>query len=298
MRLWVARHSPRRRLWLACLIVLILAIALAAGLIAARRGLVGTSGGPELSGDGAHGSRPAVIRGLAAGWVASQIADNVTLACDPAMCTALAARGFPTANLVSIAPGSAAFPHADLVVATQAVRARFGDRLSRVLAPLVIAGFGTGPAQIQIRQVAPHGAATFRRQFRNGQAALRWAAAELLKNTRIIVTPAARAALVAGRVDGRLLAVLAALAARRPIRVLGFTDTNPGAAPGVPMRAMLLAGSDAAAHLPAPVYARSLLRYLVGQPPPFHPARCSMVRRPGGLDAISVSFPAPSPTGV
>jgi hypothetical protein len=136
------------------------------------------------------------------------------------------------------------------------------------------------------------------RQFANGQVALRQAAAELLQNSRIRVSATATAALVAGRVDGRLLTVLAALAAREPLRVLSFADTNPGAAPGVPVRAMLLAGSDPAAHLPAPAYGRSLVRFLDAQPAPYHPAQCSMVRRPRGPTAISISFAAPSPAGL
>lgn len=299
-RLWLARHvhRPGRGLRLACLTVLTLAIATAAGLFAAQQDLLGTSSGSQVSGGAPDASSSAAVRGLAAGWLARQVGGDVIVACDPVMCAAMAASGFPAARLMPLAPGRAGLPSADLVVATQAVRGYFAGRLAREYAPLVIASFGAGPAQIQIRQVAPGGAAAFLRRFDNGRIALRQAATELLKNSRITVSATARAALVAGRVDGRLLTVLAALAARRPLRVLGFTDANPGAAPGVPMRTMLLAGSDPTAHLPGPAYGRSLVRFLGAQPAPYHPARCSMMRQSSGPDAIGISFAAPSPAGL
>ena len=299
-RLWLARHvhRPGRGLRLAWLTVLILAITTAAGLVAARQDLVGASSDRGMSGAADGASWSAAVRGRAAGWLARQAGGNVTVACDPVMCAALAARGFPAANLMRIASGRAGLPSVDLIVATQAVRGYFAGSLASEYAPLVIASFSAGPAHIQIRQVAPGGAAAFLRQFANGRVALRQAAAELLKNSHIMVSAAARAALVAGQVDGRLLTVLAALAARQPLRVLGFADANPGAAPSVPMRTMLLAGSDPAAHRPAVAYGRSLVRFLNAQPAPYHPARCSMLRQSSGPDVIGISFAAPSPAGL
>jgi hypothetical protein len=283
---------------LAWLTVLILAITTAAGLLAARQDLLGASSGSRMSGGGDGASWSSAVRGRAAGWLARQAGGNVTVACDREMCAALAARGFPAADLMRIAPGRTGLPRADLIVATQVVRGYFAGRLASEYAPLVIASFGVGPAHIQIRQVAPDGTAAFLRQIANGQVTLRHAAAELLKNSRIMVSAAAREALVAGRVDGRLLTVLAALAGRQPLRVLGFADANPGAAPSVPMRTMLLSGSDPAAHRPAPAYGRSLVRFLNAQPAPYHPARCSMMRQPSGPDVIGISFAAPSPAGL
>ena len=52
----------------------------------------------------------------------------------------------------------------------------------------------------------------------------------------------ARAALVAGRVDTRLLITLAAMAAQGPVDVLAFGGAAPGASPGVPLRTAELAG--------------------------------------------------------
>lgn len=313
-RLRLARRvpAPSRRLRLACLVVLTLALASAVGLVAARQGLGvasadGKPGRAAAGGESQPASPSAAVRGLAAGWVAGQVGGNVTLACDPAMCAELAARGFPAANLVSIVPGATGLPSADLasglpgadlVAATQSVRGYLGSRLARVYAPLVIASFGTGPAQIQIRQVAPYGAAAFQREFTNGQAALRRVGAQLLRNPRIAVSVTAKAALMAGRVDGRLLTVLAALASRQPVWVLSFAGGNPGAPPGVPLRQMLLAGSGPGWQIPAPTYARSLLSFVHAQPAPYHPAQCSLVRQPSGPGAISIGFAAPSPPGL
>ena len=47
------------------------------------------------------------------------------------------------------------------IVATPALRSQFGPRLATVYAPLLLASFGSGAQQIDIRYIAPGGTAAF-----------------------------------------------------------------------------------------------------------------------------------------
>jgi hypothetical protein len=102
-------------------------------------------------------------RDEAAAWVAGQVSGGAVLACDPAMCAALAQRGIPAGNLLVLGPGSGDPLGSAVVVETAAVRNIFGGRLASVYAPEVLARFGTGAARIEVRIVAPDGTASYRR---------------------------------------------------------------------------------------------------------------------------------------
>jgi hypothetical protein len=55
--------------------------------------------GPSVAGASA-------VRDQAAAWVAGQVSGGAVLACDPAMCAALARRGVPAGNLLVLGPGA------------------------------------------------------------------------------------------------------------------------------------------------------------------------------------------------
>ena len=66
----------------------------------------------------------------------------------------------PSGNLPwCLGPGAGDPLGSDVVLGTAAVRGLFGSRLAAVYAPEVLAGFGTGPARIDVRIVAPDGSA-------------------------------------------------------------------------------------------------------------------------------------------
>ena len=90
------------------------------------------------------------------------------------------------------------------------------------------------------------------------------------------MTAAARAVLRAGRVDPRLLAMLAALAAQQPLRILAFGDPSPGASAAIPLRSVELAPAKAGAHAAARL--RTMLSFLQAQQQPFLPTRAGAVR--------------------
>jgi hypothetical protein len=231
-------------------------------------------------------------RATAARWVAGQVSPSAIVACDHAMCAALQASGVGAGRLLALGPSASDPLGSDLVVATQALRAKFGARLASVYAPVVIASFGSGPARIDIRAVAADGTAAYDSALAADRSARIAAGAQLIGNHRIAVTAAAGTALRAGRVDPRLLAMLAALAAQQPLRILTFGDPSPGASAAIPLRSVELAPVQAGTHAAARMGA--MLSFLRAQQLPFRPAATALVNG----SALSVEYAAPSPLGL
>ena len=127
------------------------------------------------------------------------------------MCRALQAQGFPASDLLVLRPGAAGLRLCELIVATQTVRHLMGGRLQQANAPVVVAGFGSGAARIEVRAVAPGGAAAYRAALAADWATRRKAAAQLVTSPRIHAAGAARQELLTGQVDSRLLITLAGL---------------------------------------------------------------------------------------
>ena len=140
------------------------AVALAGAVFAVLPGLTGGTAagllpeGPPSPPRGPPSSRPALAGDEAAAWVASEVSASAILACDPVMCSVLARHGVPAPDLLVLRPGAAVPLGSALVVATAAVRAMAGARLTAVYAPQTLASFGSGAARIDVRVVAPDGA--------------------------------------------------------------------------------------------------------------------------------------------
>ncbi len=242
-------------------------------------------------------SSPAVpAREQAAAWVASQVSGDVIVACDPAMCSALLARGVSAGNMLILRSAASDPLGSDLVLATAAVRSQFGGRLASVYAPQVIASFGSGALRIDVRAVAPDGAAAFRTELAADMAARRAAGRQLLGNSQISASAAARAALLGGQPDARLLAALAAMAAAGPVRIESFGDSGPGAAPGTPLRAAELTAPGAPAA--AATRLADMLAFVRAQRSPYLAERAAIGRGAHGSPVLSVEFAAPSPVGL
>jgi hypothetical protein len=112
----------------------------------------------------------------------------------------------------------------------------------------------------------------------------------LVRDRNIQAAPAARATLLAGRVDPRLLANLSVLAARIPIRLVAFDDLSPGADPAVALR-----GAEIEAVSPAasPV----ILSFLRAQQGAYAPSVTTSARDTSGPAVITVWFQAPGLIG-
>jgi hypothetical protein len=231
-------------------------------------------------------------RTAAARWIAGQVSPSAIVACDPAMCAALQASGVAAGRLLVLGTSASDPLGSDLVVATPALRSQFGARLASVYAPVVIASFGSGAAAIDIRAVAADGTAAYDSALGAARSARVAAGEQLIGNRRIAMTAAAAAVLRAGQVDPRLLAMLAALAAQQPLRILAFGDPSPGASAAIPLRSVELAPAAAGAQAAARL--RTMLSFLQAQRSPFLPATAALVHQ----SALSVEYAAPSPLGL
>ena len=280
-----ARPSRRRRIAVAG------AVAAVAAVLAVEAGHAlphlasaeSSAGAPARAASTVTGAIAA--RDQAAAWVAREASTAAIIACDPAMCAALAQHGVAAGNLLPLGPGAGDPLGSDLVLATAAVRGLFGARLASVYAPEVAASFGTGAARIDVRIVAPDGTARYRTALAADVSARQAAGLQLLRDPRITVTPAARAALAAGQVDARLLITLAALAANQPVRIAGFADRGPGASPGLPLRTVRITAPPAAG--------RAMLAFVQAQRSPYLAAHADL-----GESVLTVEFAAPTPLGL
>jgi hypothetical protein len=300
--LWTRRRlaSPRGRVT----VVLVLAAvvcAVAAILIILSSNTPG--GGQPASRTGSQASAglagvlgAAAVRRQVAQWVAQQVNGDAIVACDPAMCGALQAAGVPTGRLLVLRPGQADPLGSDIVVATAAVRSQFGSRLTSVYAPISIAGFGTGAARIEIRVEAPDGAAAYLAQLSADVTARRAAGAQILHNTAIEESPAARSLLAAGQVDSRLLETLVTLSHTDPVDVISFGGSPvSGVSVGVPLRFAEITGAATGGHRAASL--STLRAFLSAQRPPYRPSRVTALRV-ASRTVLGVEYPAPSPLGL
>jgi hypothetical protein len=252
--------------------------------------------GPHARGAGA------AVRQRAAVWVASQVSRTTMVACDPVMCQALSSHGVLASRLDQLDPQTISPLRSQIIVATARVRAQFGNVLSSVYAPAVLASFGAGPNRVEVRQTAPHGAAAYRAMLGADLANRKASGAQLLHSSRITATAIARHELAAGEVDGRLLIAIAQMAATHPMYIVDFGVPAPGADPDMPLRQADLAENahahHHAGHIVSAGYVRSMVLFLHSQHGPFRPARVQTVRLADGADVLRIVFTAPSPLGL
>jgi hypothetical protein len=239
----------------------------------------------------------AAVRNQTADWMAGQVGRDIDIACDAVMCSDLAARGFPAGNLTVLAQAAPDPYGSQLVVATADIRSEFGSKLDSVYAPQVIATFGTGADSIAVRVIAANGPATFRAELNADLQARKSSGTQLLGNSKIITSIAARAELTTGQVDLRLITTLAFLAQQQPLSIVGFGTYSGAAGPDAPLRTVYLASTDPASRLPASAYTSALTRALGTQIPPYVPLSTSQTQY-AGQSVLQIVFSAPSPLGL
>ncbi len=215
-------------------LVVIPALVIGSLAVVVVRHLTGPRGSDAPS--AALAQQQATARDQAAAWIAQQVSQSVAVSCDPAMCAALQARGFPARDLLTLGPVSLDPRHSAVVVETPAVRALFGTSLDVAWAPAVLVSFGSGSAGITVRVIASHGTVAYQAALAADLADRKRAAARLLTDQRITVAAPARGQLTAGLVDLRLLSALAALSRHLPVSLAGFGNIGAGAGAGVPLR--------------------------------------------------------------
>jgi hypothetical protein len=230
---------------------------------------------------------PAVIRSNAVAWVKTQLAPGARISCDPAMCQALVARGIPADHLYVLKPGMTNPLDSAVIVATPILQSQIGSKLTSIYAPGLLARFGSGKQQIQVRAIAPHGVPGYMSLAKLDLAARRMSGAELAGSTGIVSSAAARKELAAGEVDSRLMTVIAGLAVGHPVDIVAFGESGPDTAIA-PFRSAELAETNM----------RAMMRTVSSQPPPYRVAHMASVRLSSGRLVLSIDFTAPSPFGL
>ena len=240
----------------------------------------------------------AASRRLAATWVTQQVSHAAVVACDPQVCAALTADGFPSRDVRVLGP-TAPYPLTSaVVVVTQAVRDLFGSSLSSDYAPAVLATFGSADANITVRVIARHGAAVYQAQLGADLAERKATGSDLVQVSGITASAEAKQQLVAGQPDSRLLLAIASVATRQPVDILDFGNIGPGADPAIPLRFMDLAESDQAAHMTGPAYLRALRASLDAVSTLFRPTRILTADLRTGQAVLRIEFTAPTPLGL
>jgi len=239
----------------------------------------------------------AAARNEAASWVAAQVSPSAVVSCDPVMCQALASRGFPARRLEEVLPGAIHIWPSGVIVATAAVRREFGGYLNSGYAPGIIASFGSGASQVDVRVIDPQGAAAYHDEVSADLQSRKLSGAELASSSRITAPALATRQLRAGRVDSRVLTIITGLAAMHPLSVVAFGTSGPGAGAASPLRSAELTWSRTAGagRLGSMQATMALLNT---QGAPFHPARAAVVRLPDGRAMVRFEFKAPSPLGL
>ena len=255
------------------------------------------------AGDGHRPGRGATAAGTATGnraaaWVAAQVSRAVTVSCDPAMCQLLERHGIPFGDLLQLRPGAVSPLRSQVVVATPAIRSEFGSSIESAYAPGVLASFGYGKQQIDIRAIASHGAAAYESALAKDLRARKLYGSALLNSGRVTASASARRQLAAGQVDARLLLSISNMAPSYPIYIVAFGDSGPGASAGSPLRSAELMQPDAVPRPTSSVYMRAMFAVLRAQPPQFVPMHASTARIAGGRTVLRIEFAAPSPLGL
>lgn len=305
------RSSGRRAYYVAAAVTVAAALTVAAVTLSqpgdsgtrARSGPTGVAadGGAMAGGSRATGGGSAVtaqvtppeVRDAAAAWVVGNVGPGQVVACDAAVCGALAGLGFPASSTVLVQGGIQGVQSADVVVLTQTLRVRLGAAVDEVTAAEPLAAFGTGSGTATVTAVAHAGRAAYSRTAAAERADRTGAGAELAANKRITFGPGARALLATGQVDMRVCAVLATLSAGHTLTVESFGTAAPGAGPGIPRATVSISAIDRHAATAATIPAVAVRLLIVAQQPPFRPLA---TQRSGPTLTLRYAQPAPPGT--
>jgi len=229
---------------------------------------------------------------VAAAWVAGQVGQRHDVACDPSMCRAIRADGFPASNL--LVANARDLSRSQVVVATAALDKRFGGRPDSAYAPALLASFGSGNAQVDIQVVAHHGAAAYMSKLQADRQQRASVGTALAGSSRLVIPAAARRQMASGQVDTQLLIVLTYLAAsagQHPLQIVAFGDSGPGASADIPLRSVYLRQPASAAT------ARSMIASLLAGQAQYVPAHADLTRF-RGEPVLLIEFAAPAPVGL
>lgn len=297
LRLWLERHhlvsqrplSRRKRLVL--VLSALVAMAFGAGITLAFTGASPQASPGAQAGAGTPGQTPlqqvTANRLAAAKWMTAEVSPGVTVSCDSIMCQVAQQEGYPAGQLMVLSSTAPDPEGAELIIATPAIRNQFGLRLASVYAPELIARFGSGPEEVDVRYLIPGGAAAFNAHLAADLKSRIGAGEQLLDNSNFSEGPAARAELRAGQVDPQLLITLATLTHKIAIQLVAFDDQSPGVGLAVPLR-----GAEIATSAPGGL---STILAILGQQTTITPMHKGEIRLASGQEVVTVRYGAPGP---
>jgi hypothetical protein len=235
----------------------------------------------------------------AVSWVVSQVSQNTIVSCDQKTCAALVKAGFPQDQVQVLGASSGTPLTSQVIVETPDIRQIFGTRLATEFAPTVLTIEGSGPEDVVIGAVAPNGPTAYQKALKADMQARKAASATLLGDgSRITTERIARSQLAAGLVDGRLMIAITAVATTLPVTLIDFGNNAQHPSSDVPLRYADIADPASATHLSAAAYARAAIKVLNALQASDRPIQEQTVQLAGGVTALRIVFPAPSPFGV
>jgi len=289
-----ARTSRRRR---AAVLLAVMLLVAGAGVLVFNlpgRGALSDRLAGSHAGVSQQLTAEAAARKAAIAWIRHQVSSGAIVSCDEQVCADLASSGYPASDLSTLGPTSNDPLGSELVVATATVRNQFGSRLA-VYAPAVLASFGTGNAEIDIRWLYPDGANVYRAAMPAALKARKIADAQLLTNSNIGLSATAKAQLLSGQVDPSLPELLAVMAYSHPLHIVDFASQSPGGGPASLLRWVDLATTVPAAHLTPASYLSWMQSFIATQRAEYKPAWVQSLTLPTGQAVLRIGYGAPSP---
>jgi hypothetical protein len=286
--------APTRRGWLAPVASAAVVVALIAASVAVSRSLAGQQKPPAQH-------RPVAVSaaGEAAAWVAAQVSPSDIVSCDLAACRALETAGVAVGHLLVLQrPATAMALRSAVIVETATVRADVGARFNARYAPVVLASFGSGAAQVDVRVVQAKGSAAYRSDLATDLSARKLATAELLSSAKVTVSATARRQLRAMRVDERLLIMISYLTTLDRVSVLAFGDSGPGAGASGPLRSAQLAIETKSGRPATRTELEQAVTTVKQSLTPYRATLATIVQLGNGRDGLSVEYAAPTPLGI
>lgn len=238
----------------------------------------------------------------AVGWVDQNVPRDQRILTDDAIWVDLVTQGRPRGDVVwfykpdtdpGVPKGAASY---QWVVSTDSVRsdpASFPTLSEALSRSEPVASFGAGERRVEVRRVLASNPDSKTVSRRHAAAAA--AGQQLVANPALSVRPMARAALLSGRVDPRVLTVLAMTAARHRVTVADLPQPQAETAASAPRRAILLSSVDGQTVGSTPSRANLLARELQGLNPPYRPATAVQRATAQEPAALLVSYPIESP---
>jgi hypothetical protein len=245
-------------------------------------------------------------------WVTANVPTDQRVIVDDALWIDLVEAGFPAGRLAGYgavgggdddsetteanASGLESWRSYDYLVATEPAAVGLGgfDQLDDAIASsMVVATFGDGDDQVEIRRIVPDGPRALRRERAAAVEARVAAGSALATNPAIDSSPGAAEQLRRGGVDVRVLAVLATLATDYQLAIAGFPAIPGEHETALPARRVDLSSIDGRAVAGDDPLFDELVAFLEGQNPEFRATDTAIVPSDQGEPLLRITFALP-----